>query len=90
MSGGTVAWLAVLIPFAGAVPIALLGRVPNIREAVTLITAGLLFVTVASLVPSVLDGARPDAAWIDMLPGVPLRLTVEPLGMAFALARSSR
>ncbi len=88
MSGGTGAWLAVLIPFAGAVPIALLGRVPNIREAVTLITAGLLFVTVASLVPSVLDGARPDAAWIDMLPGVPLRLTVEPLGMGFALVGS--
>jgi multicomponent Na+:H+ antiporter subunit D len=88
MSSGAVAWLAVLIPFAGAVPIALLGRAPNVREAVTLITAGLLFVTVASLVPDVLAGERPDSTWIEMLPGVPLRLTIEPLGMTFGIVAS--
>jgi len=88
MSAGTIAWIAVLIPLVGAVPIGLLGARPNLREGVTLVTAGLLFIVVVSLLPGVLAGGRPDSTLLDMLPGVPLRLTIEPLGMTFALIAS--
>jgi multicomponent Na+:H+ antiporter subunit D len=88
MSAGMIASIAVLVPFAGAVPIAFLGGRPNAREAVTLITATVLFAIVVSLIPTVLSGARPDSTWFDMLPGVPLRLTIEPLGMTFAVIAS--
>ena len=81
-------WLAVLIPTLGAVPISLLGRAPNIRESVTLVTAVLLFLTVASIVPDVLAGGRPEATLLEILPGVPVRLVVEPLGMTFAVIAS--
>ncbi len=40
---------AVLIPFVGALLIPIYHRVPNVREAVTLATAGALFVTVLEL-----------------------------------------
>jgi len=88
MSPETAAWLAIVIPFAGAVPIALTGRSPNLRESVTLVTAGLLFLTVASLVPHVLAGARPEVTLIETLPGLPIRLVIEPLGMTFATVAS--
>ncbi len=80
--------LSLAIPLAGAVLIALAHRRPNLREAVTLVTSGLMFLTVASLVPEVMAGGRPEATLIEMLPGLPLRFEVEPLGMMFALVSS--
>jgi multicomponent Na+:H+ antiporter subunit D len=80
--------LSLAIPLAGAVLIALAGPRPNLREAVTLATSGLMFLTVASLVPEVMAGGRPEATLIEMLPGLPLRFEVEPLGMMFALLAS--
>ena len=47
--------LALYIPLAGAFLIALTGRWPNLREAVTLLTAGTLLVVVANLVPRILS-----------------------------------
>ncbi len=80
--------LAILIPLAGALLIWLFHARPNQREAVTLITAGLLFVLVASLVPSVVAGSRPAAILAEPIPGLPLALEVEPLGMLFGLVAS--
>jgi len=80
--------LTIAIPLAGAVLIALTGRWPNPREGVTLTTAGLLFLTVLSLLPAVAGGARPTATLIEMLPGLPLAFEVEPLGMLFGLVAS--
>jgi len=88
MSAETAAWLAIALPLAGAVPIALLDRSPNLRETATLVTAGLLFLIVASIVPSVLAGARPEVTGLEMLPGVPIKLVIEPLGMTFAVVAS--
>jgi multicomponent Na+:H+ antiporter subunit D len=81
--------LALAVPLIGAVLISLLGRWPNIREAVTLITALILLFVVASLVPLVLDGERPSIIVLTMLPALPIELTLEPLGMLFALIASS-
>lgn len=88
MSPDTAAWLALLIPALGALGIAATGRSPNIREGVTLVSAALLFVTVVSILPSVLAGERPEVTIFEVLPGLPIRLEVEPLGMTFALVAS--
>jgi multicomponent Na+:H+ antiporter subunit D len=83
-------WLgaAFAIPVAGSVLIALAGRWPNLREAATLGTAALLLASVLQLLGPVLDGDRPSLTLIEMLPGLPLAFSVEPLGMLFALVAS--
>jgi len=75
---------ALATPLAGAVLIALTGRWPNLREAVTLVAAAVLLVLVAQVLPVVLAGGRPEVTWVRMLPGITLGLRVEPLGMLFS------
>jgi multicomponent Na+:H+ antiporter subunit D len=76
------------VPAAGAIGIALTGRWPNLRESVTLATAGLLLACVLSLLPTVQAGGVPQLFVLEMLPGIALGFRVEPLGMLFALVAS--
>ena len=46
------------------------------------------FLVVVSLLPGVLDGARPSVRWFEVLPGLAIAFRVEPLGMLFALVAS--
>jgi formate hydrogenlyase subunit 3/multisubunit Na+/H+ antiporter MnhD subunit len=80
--------LAVAVPVVGALLIPLFHARPNVREAVTLVTAFILAYAVASLVPSVLAGARPDADLLAVAPGLAIAFEVEPLGLLFALVAS--
>ena len=75
-------------PLVGAVGIALSHRTPNWRETVTLTTAAALLLCVAALLPGVLAGARPALRLMEVLPGLDLAFSVEPLGMLFALVAS--
>ncbi len=77
-----------LVPATGAAGIALAGRWPNLREAVTLGTAALLFASVLGILPTVLAGGIPQLFVLEMLPGIALGFRVEPLGMLFALVAS--
>jgi multicomponent Na+:H+ antiporter subunit D len=79
---------AVATPVIGAVLIAAAGRLPNLRESVTLATALLLFLLVASLTPHVLAGERPSAVLLEVMPALELKFEVEPLGMLFGLVAS--
>ena len=88
MSAETTIMLAVAVPFAGALLIVLAGARPNLRETVTLTTAGILFLLVASLFPAVLAGARPAVSLGEMLPGLGIAFEVEPLGMMFTAVAS--
>ncbi len=81
--------LAVLTPFIGACVIPLFGKWPNLRETVTLVTAGALCLMTFSLLGPVLEGARPQAHVIDVATGLEIAFKVEPLGMLFALIASS-
>ena len=65
-------FVAVLIPFIGALLIPIFHHAPNLREAVTLATAGTLFLTVLGLLGPVLTGARPEALNIEVVPGLAL------------------
>lgn len=88
MSGELQLLWAVLIPLAGAIGIALAGRWPNLRETVTLVTALALALTVWSLLPGVLAGARPALLLAELMPGLELKFALEPLGMIFAALAS--
>lgn len=76
------------LPVLGALGIALAGRWPNLREAVTLLTAALLFAAVYQLLDPVLAGQRPAIELASPLAGLPVAFAVEPLGMIFALIAS--
>ncbi len=88
MSPETGIGAALLTPLVGALLIAACGRSPNLRETVTMASAGVLFLLVASLVPAVLDGGRPALTLFEIMPGLALHFEVEPLGMLFALVAS--
>lgn len=89
MSGAGLMLLAMLVPLVGALLIAMLHRSPNARDAALLVTAAAMFGVVIQLVPAILAGERPTTTpWI-VMPGLELRLTLEPLGMLFALIASS-
>lgn len=80
--------LALLIPTVGAILIALVGRNANMREGVTLVTAGLLFLSVLQILPVVLGGGRPEIFGFEVTPGLDVAFQVEPLGMLFSLIAS--
>jgi len=81
--------LALAVPAATALLIAMSDGRPNQRETVTLTGAASLFAVVAGLAGQVLGGARPSTGAWAVMPGLELRLAVEPLGMLFALVASS-
>ena len=80
--------IALVVPVGAAGLVAASCRAPNLREAVTLCAAGALFVTVASLLPSVLSGERPSLGVAEIFPGLALGFRVEPFGLLFALIAS--
>ncbi len=88
MTEGLALALTLAIPFTGAVLIGVTGKHPNLREGVTLVTATALFLTVLSLLDGVLAGARPAIELLEVIPGLPLALEIEPLGMLFGLVAS--
>jgi multicomponent Na+:H+ antiporter subunit D len=80
--------LAFWTPLGGALLITLTGSRAALRELLVLLTSALLFTSVTALAPAVLDGVRPSLTMAEPLPGLPLQLTVEPLGLLFALLAS--
>ena len=89
MSPSPVVLLAPIVPFLGALLIWVFRDHPNPREAVTLLTAVVLFGLVVSLFPEVSGGLRPSALLAEPIPGLKLEFVVEPLGLLFALVASS-
>ncbi len=89
MSGGALIMLALLVPSAGAALVALTGRWPNLREAVTLVCAGALCAVVLAILDRMLGGAAMATGAFQVLPGLELRFAVEPLGMLFACVASA-
>ncbi len=88
MTAETAIGFAILLPLCGAIGILLTGSRPNLRESITIITSLLTFIVVATLLETVMDGARPALVILTVLPGVPLAFEVEPLGMLYALVAS--
>jgi multicomponent Na+:H+ antiporter subunit D len=79
---------AVMLPLLATVPIMLSGRSPNLRESWTLLAGGGMFAIVASMLPTVLAGGGFVLTLAEVVPGVPIQLRVDALGMFFALVAS--
>ena len=88
MSEADLMMLAVAIPLIGTLLILLSKGRPNQRETVTLMTVLSLLAVVLALLPVVYSGGRPEAVLFTMLPGLDIRLELEPLGMMFACIAS--
>jgi multicomponent Na+:H+ antiporter subunit D len=88
MTGDLNLVLTLVIPLVGAVFIALNDGRPNLREAVTLGTAGALFCVVLWVLQQFLSGDPPEATLLEVIPGLPLAFKIEPLGMLFGLVAS--
>ncbi|WP_036859884.1 monovalent cation/H+ antiporter subunit D family protein [Porticoccus hydrocarbonoclasticus] len=84
--------LTLVVPLCGALLIALCGRWPNFREAITLSTAGLLFYLVIQVFGAVERGGdEATALYVELwqiLPGLHIALHSEPLSILFALVAS--
>ena len=76
---------AILVPLLGALCLLVARRNPNVREAVSLVSAAILFVVVLSLVPGIAGGGRPGFVALEFLPNIGIAFRAEPLGVAFAL-----
>lgn len=84
MDSETLLWLSLAIPTIGAFGIFFAGRYPDARETVTLISAGLLAITVWLLFFRVLGGERPAVHGVEVVDGISIAFAIEPLGMLFA------
>jgi len=80
--------LAVLVSLL-VVPILVSSRAPNVREAWTFVAAAAKFLIVASMVPTILNGAEIVYTVAEVIPGVAIKFRVDALGMLFALVSSS-
>jgi multicomponent Na+:H+ antiporter subunit D len=88
MSDATLILLALGIPLAGALIIALTGANRNLRDTLMVVSALCVFATVLCILPKLLAGERPALMLFDIMPGLPLAFSIEPLGMVFGLVAS--
>ncbi len=80
--------LAVLVSLM-VTPILASSRAPNVREAWTFAAAGVKFLIVLSMVPTILKGTEIVYTVAEFLPGAAIQFRVDSLGMLFALVSSS-
>lgn len=80
--------MALLIPLLGALLIAACGRWPNLREAVSLLTALALFGVVLRVLQAVYHQQPVQVELLEILPGLTLALHSEPLSILFAMVAS--
>lgn len=80
--------LSILVPFVGAFLLVVCGKIPNLREAVTLITATVLFSIVLAIADYTFRGIGMQLDVVELFPGLGISFDVEPLGVLFALVAS--
>ncbi len=79
----------ILIPFLGALGIALAHRHARLRDGLCWAAAVLFFIGVVQQVGPVLDGnGREQVLW-ELMPALQIAFRIEPLGLLFALVASS-
>jgi truncated hemoglobin YjbI len=78
----------IVVPLIGALLISQAGRWPNVREAITLVTAASLFGLATQLIDPVVNGAGASLSIAEPIPGLEIAFDVEPLGLIFTLLAS--
>lgn len=77
--------LAILVSLLAAIAIILSHRRPNLRETWSFIAASFKVIILVSLLPQVLTNNTVEASYIEILPGLSLRLKADLFGLIFAL-----
>lgn len=85
MSGDSLIYAALGVPLLTAIGIFLTGRIPNIREGVTIIGAVTLFAVSVLLAIDVANGAPAALVLGDAAPGLTFAFKLEPLGAMFGM-----
>ena len=85
MSADTLLLTILLLPLVGAVGIITTRRSPNVREGVTLVTAGIIAMLVVTMATRFMGGEQFALTLGEPLPGVTIAFEIEALGMLFAL-----
>jgi multicomponent Na+:H+ antiporter subunit D len=80
--------LAMALPLISCFGIRLLKNAPNMREAVSLSTAAGVVMLIYHLYDNVASTTNLKLNWFELLPGLSLSFTVDPLGLLFALVSS--
>ena len=80
--------LSIILPILATLGIVAAGRHPNLREAVTIGTSLVLLYFVINLYQGLQQGVSITAYWWELLPGLAISFSIEPLGMLFALIAS--
>jgi multicomponent Na+:H+ antiporter subunit D len=75
---------ALLLPIIGIIFISLTQKNINLRETCTLIASVALIYVVYSLLPEVLNGARPELHLFNITSSLAIHFQVEPLGRLYA------
>ncbi|MGB3625900.1 MAG: monovalent cation/H+ antiporter subunit D family protein, partial [Henriciella sp.] len=80
MSGETLILAALILPLLTAAGIMLAGKLPDIREGITLLGAAALFVTSCGLAGTVGAGMPAEFVLGTSVPGLDFAFKLEPLG----------
>ncbi|MEL6919624.1 MAG: proton-conducting transporter membrane subunit [Pseudomonadota bacterium] len=88
MSGEFLIQAALIVPLLTAVGIAVFGKVPNIREGVTIVGASVLFFVSCLIASQTGQGTPPELVVGDAAPGLTFAFKLEPLGAVFMLVAS--
>ncbi|MDG2481847.1 MAG: proton-conducting transporter membrane subunit [Alphaproteobacteria bacterium] len=86
---GALAAIAIAVPLIGAAGLMAARRWPDVREGISLASGVILFAIVALLAVALEAGETIHIVLARPLGGLSIALTVEPLGMLFALVASS-
>ncbi|MBU4326586.1 MAG: monovalent cation/H+ antiporter subunit D family protein [Proteobacteria bacterium] len=81
--------VALLVPLVGTLGVMFMGKNENIREGVSCVASIILFLLVASMIPTVLSGKTLIFHMFSILPGVTVTLRADAMSMIFALVASS-
>lgn len=80
--------MAILVSLVAVVPILLSSSHPNLRETWTILAGLIKFGLVLTLLPGAINGDVVEYELLEILPGVPLLLKADPLGVFFAIIAS--
>ncbi|MCX5870908.1 MAG: monovalent cation/H+ antiporter subunit D family protein [Deltaproteobacteria bacterium] len=81
--------ITLLVPLIGTLGVMFMGKNENIREGVSSVASIILFLLVASMIPTVLSGKTLIFHMFSILPGVTVTLRADAMSMIFALVASS-
>lgn len=84
----TMLQLSIILPLLATIGIVATGHKPNLREGVTIGTSLVLLYLVINLYQGLKQGASISVHWWELLPGLNISFSIEPLGMLFALIAS--